>query len=359
MGLLDAIRRVGRVAPAATPRLEVEGRRVLLVYFFPALGDAVLLAPVVSALVEAGARPPVGLLLRAGAARMWRHVDLPVRLHVLPDELAALPEPEDDAGTAAVLKLQVALRKASYDIAVDLTFREDVDARRWLDRAEPSARLGYRSSSGRTDDGLFWGAVDERNLGLDHWTHYLAAPLAPLDLGPLPTEIPFRVSPAATDKAEGLWGASPRVLLVPGSRSPEKRFAPTTFVAAGRFAVSRGGSVVVVGGPEERGLVGQVASEVGTGAQPYTGRSLGPLVHLARTADAVVTNDTGPMHLAFLSGTATVAIFTTMGAPCWGPMDPADPRFVALTVPPGAADTVAPVVERLVLERLRHHLDRK
>ena len=288
---------------------------------------------------------------------MWRHVDLPVRIHVLPDELAVVPEPEDDAGVAAVLKLQVALRKASYDIAVDLTAREDIDARRWLDRAEPSVRLGYRSS-GPSDDELFWGPPDERHLGLDHWTHYLAAPLAPLGLGPLPTEIPFRVSPAATEQAEALWGASPRLLLVPGSRSPEKRFGAETFVAAGRFAMSRGGSVVVVGGPTEKALVRKVATEVSAETKHYTGRSLGPLVHLARTAEAVVTNDTGPMHLAFLAETPTVAIFTTMGAPCWGPMDPEDPRFVALTVPPGAAETVAAVVERLVLERLRGHLDR-
>ena len=60
MGLLDAIRRVGRAAPAPTPRLELERRKVLLVYFFPALGDAVLLAPVVRALLQAGARPPRG-----------------------------------------------------------------------------------------------------------------------------------------------------------------------------------------------------------------------------------------------------------------------------------------------------------
>lgn len=352
MGLLDAIRRVGRRRAPAPPSLTLEGRRVLLVYLFPALGDAVLLAPIVRALLEHGARRPVGLLLRENGARIWRHVDLPVKIHVLPDRLATHAEPEDDAGAAEVLKLHVGIRKSAYDIAVDLTARDDVDARRWLDRAEVSVRLGYLRPEEKSAESLTWATPDERHQALEHWTQYLAAPLAPFELGPLPDHVDFTVPASAEAKAEALWGRSPRVLLIPGAQSPEKRFAARSFAAAGRLGIERGGSAVVAGAPGEKDLVTQVAAAVGPRARAYIGRGLGPLVHLVRSSDAVVTNDTGPMHLAFLSGRPTVAVFTSMSAPCWGPIDPGDPRFVTLSVPAGAADAVVPVVERMMLERL-------
>lgn len=353
MGLIDAIRRARGAAPQPPPALDVKGRRVLLVYLFPALGDAVLLAPVVQALLDAGAQPPVGLLLRESASRVWKHVDLRARVHVLPDVLVARPEPETEDAEAEVLKLGVALRKKGYAVAADLTARGDVDARLWVERSEAPLRLGF--ATGEDDAQLTWACPDERVEALEHWTRYVAAPLAPFGLGALPAEVPFSFSDAAGAKAEQLWGPGrPRVLLVPGARTEDKRFPPEAFVAAGTLARSRGASVVAAGGPGEAELVKSVARDVWGAA--YAAKGLGPLVALATTADVVVTNDTGPMHLAFLSGRRTVAIFTTMSAPCWGPMR-ADPRYVALTAPSGTDASTRPVVERLVLSHLARHLD--
>lgn len=353
MGLLDAIRRARGPIARPPPDIDVEGRRVLLVYLFPALGDAVLLAPAVKALLDAGAEPPVGLLLRESAARIWKHIELPVRVHALPDVLAARPEPEDDAAHGDLVKLSVALRRRGYAIAADLTARAEVDARLWLERAEAPVKLGYQT--GEDDASLTWAAPDERVEALEHWTRYVAAPLRPLGLGRLPTRLSFTCSEAARKKAENLWpGTGPRVLLIPGARSEDKRFDPETFVAAGRLAVDQGAQVVVGGGPGEAKLVRRVAKAVG-GAPSYAGKGLGPLVHLATHAELVVTNDTGPMHLALLSGRRTVAIFTTMSAPCWGPME-RDPRFVSLTVPSGDRAAVHDVIERRVLDAVASQL---
>lgn len=355
MGLMDAIRRVG-AAPrrAAVPQVDVAGEKVLLVYLFPGLGDAVLLAPVVAALLEAGAKAPIGLLLREPAARAWKNLDLPVRIHVLPEALAARPEPDDDEAVAERLRLAVPLEKKGYGIAVDLTARADLDAKLWLARSKAAVRLGYQGEGGPPE--LTWAAPDERSQGLEHWTRYLSAPLTPCRLGPLPAEIGFKVSEAAETKAASLWGPGPRVLLVPGSRSEAKRFDPTLFASAGRLALGREGSVALLGAPNERKLLAQLKLELGGEGEIYAAKGLGPAFALVRSADVVVTNDTGPMHLAYLSGRRTVAIFTKMSASCWGPMR-VDPRFSTLTVPPGTEAAVRPVVERLVLERLAQHLD--
>lgn len=328
---------------------------MLLVYLFPALGDAVLLAPVVQALLEGGAKGPVGLLLRASAARAWKHVDLPVRLHVLDDALAARPEPDDDETQGLGLRLKMELQKRAYAVAVDLTARDEVDARTWLLRSGAAIRLGFAYGGESHADDLTWSAPDERIQGLAHWTEYLRAPLAPFALPACDPFVAFKAPPSADEKAAELWGAGPRVVLVPGARTEEKRFPPEVFESAARLVSARGGSVVALGAPGEKALLKRVAGAADRG-EIYAGKGLGPLVRLVETADAVVTNDTGPMHFAFLMNVPTVAVFTTMSVTCWGPIRPSS-RFETITVPPGATSAAVPVVERLLLGRLARLLD--
>ena len=352
MSLMDAIRRARRGStPNPVPTIDLENRRILLVYIFPALGDAVLLAPIVKALLERGAKPPIGLLLRASAARIWKHVDLPVRIHVIDERLAQIPEPKDEEAQAEILKLKLKLEKPGYHIAADLSARNEVDARLWMNRSGAPIQLGFLLGGESEAPTLTWATRDERFQALEHWTQYLAAPLRPLGLDRLPATIPFKYPENAQQRATNLWGPSPRVLVVPGSRSPEKRLPTKTFIAAGRLATQMMGSVVVTGAPNEAELVKEVVLNIGPGAERYTGKALGPLLALVESADAVVTNDTGPMHLAYLTDRPTVAIFTSMSPLCWGPMR-TNPRFVTLTLPEGSSDAATSVMTRVVLDRL-------
>jgi ADP-heptose:LPS heptosyltransferase len=98
-------------------------------------------------------------------------------------------------------------------------------------------------------------------------------------------------------------------LMVPGAsaRAPEKRWP------AARYAELAAGialPAVVVGGPAERELAGQIRAIV-PGAIDLTGdRSPAPiLAGLARRAAFAVGNDTGPLHLAATMGCPTLALF--------------------------------------------------
>jgi ADP-heptose:LPS heptosyltransferase len=98
-------------------------------------------------------------------------------------------------------------------------------------------------------------------------------------------------------------------------RWPEDRFVE---LIEGLLAWHRG-AVVLTGAPAERPYVSQLAARV----RGETGRmanlagelSLGGLFALLEKASCVVTNDTGPMHMAWALGAPTVALF--------GPVDPA------------------------------------
>jgi ADP-heptose:LPS heptosyltransferase len=78
---------------------------------------------------------------------------------------------------------------------------------------------------------------------------------------------------------------------------------------------------------------------------------------LIESADAVVTNDTGPMHFSFLLDVPTIAVFTYMSPICWGPPRK-DPRFVVLNAPSDSVQDPEGVWMRAVIHYLEALLDR-
>jgi ADP-heptose:LPS heptosyltransferase len=306
--LTDVIDRVRSVrTDDATLRVDPRGKRVLLVYLFSGLGDAALLAPVVMALLDRGAE--VGLLVRPLAREVLRFVDRPIRIHVF--------------GARGLAR---EIRAAKYDLAVDLTMRDDVDARSWL---LAPLKLGFVApGESRADAGLDAGSVDARHHTDRHWSRALVPPLHPLGIVEPIYEVPFFVTRARVLEARSRWGSSrkPRLLVVPGSRSEEKRWDRTHYAAIARDLSERHRArVILSGAPWERSALARMAKEI-PNASLYTGRDLGLLLALLAECDLVLGNDTGPIHLAYLLHVPTIALYTTMSPLSWGPPEP-DPRF--------------------------------
>ena len=357
MSLLDVIRRVRtRAFAVPAPHISVQGRKVLLVHLSSDLGDALLLSPVIRALLSAGAKPPVGLIVPKRAARMLRHVDLRVRFHLYPEALLDEAEATEDEVLSETLKMSVGLRKRGYAIAVDLGHPPEDGARTWLERSDAPVRLGFLREGESRARVLTWGTPEPGAQAMEHRSSSLARPLFPLGLGALPSEVGFVCSDKDAAAGEALWGSSPRVLLLPRGGDEAERLPASVFCAAAQVATRGGGSVVVAGEPQESGRVREVSARIAPGASTYVRKSLGPLVALVRSADIVVGQDTAATQIAFLSGRRTIALFGKLEAPQRGPMR-ADPRFVTLSVPAEAARDVGPVVERWVVEHLRTQLD--
>ncbi len=368
--LIDSIRRVKRTfRPLKTedetgPKVELEGQKILVVYLFEAVGDAILLGPLLKALLNAGARGPIGVLVRANAARTLRLLNLPLKLHILPDVLhmptldPANPESKkawtDLEVQIEVAELTDALVAKKYTIAVDLTHRASVDSRRWLHACGATVRLGWMDrGDSNSDTGLTWGTEDVRVMADRHWSKYMTLPLRGLGLTQPDYDLEFKISDAAQAKAKSLFGRGPKLLLVPGARDPNKRWDPESFERVGQWMCKEAeGTVVVVGAPAEAKLIRGLVKSIGQGAVAYTQKDLGALLALVQTADVVVTNDTGPMHFAFLSKTPTVAIFTWMSPLCWGP-PVTDPRFVVLRTP----DDAPPDAQGIYTRAAIHYLD--
>ncbi len=106
-------------------------------------------------------------------------------------------------------------------------------------------------------------------------------------------------------------------LLVPGGarHRPEKRWPRENFVALAKARAGRRITPVVIGGADELALAQSIAAEV-PDCQNLAGQtSLEELAVLARAAVLAVGNDTGPIHLAAVAGTATVVLFGAASDP--------------------------------------------
>lgn len=117
------------------------------------------------------------------------------------------------------------------------------------------------------------------------------------------------VPPAGTHLELAARPAAGRyAVLAPGASCPSRRYDPDRFRAvADGIAREAGLPVVVVGSEKERDLAAHVAGDAGTSLAGRT--SVPELAGLVAAAAVVVTNNSGPMHLADAFARPTVALF--------------------------------------------------
>ena len=122
-------------------------------------------------------------------------------------------------------------------------------------------------------------------------------------------------------REHGARGRGPVVALCPGStNSRAKRWPAERFAALADMLAERAGAeIVLVGSGEEAEVSEEVARLMQARPVVLTGRTdLSQSAAVLRAADLLVTNDTGPAHVAAAVGCPVVVIF--------GPTDPATTR---------------------------------
>jgi len=132
-------------------------------------------------------------------------------------------------------------------------------------------------------------------------------------LGPLeaPPYMELYLTPEEEAKVLPYFSNDFVVAIHPGAKDKFKQWNPSHFAAIGKKLVQeKGAKVYITGNQEETLLAAQIAKEI-----PY-GESLAGKLPLRETAALIkkcnlfITNDTGPMHLAFALNTPTVALFS-------------------------------------------------
>ena len=111
--------------------------------------------------------------------------------------------------------------------------------------------------------------------------------------------------------AEGLGAGSPWAVVHPGATAPSRRWPEERFVeASGRLVHEEGWRLLFTGAPDELPLVERVRARVGGGTSTLAGSlSLDVLAAVLRRAPLLISNNTGPVHLAAAVGTPSVVLY--------------------------------------------------
>lgn len=195
--------------------------------------------------------------------------------------------------------------------------------------------LGARVTAGTTAD-AHWPsilaaayALPEERHEIDRWLaffDFLGAPALGRD-----TDFPLWRADAVL-AAELLNGADrPLIGVHAGTRDDAKRWPAARFAEAARHVRAQfGGTVVLIGGDEERSAGDRVLGSLGEGLLDLIARTTVPQAGAVIGQMAILlTNDSAPAHIAYALGTPTVTVFGASDPARWGPPPLARHQVVA------------------------------
>lgn len=300
-------------------KLKLTGKERFLVIRTDRVGDVVLSTPVLESIKTRFPESHLVMMVSAYAADV-------VKGNPNLDDVIIDDHENRHKGIKGFLMLLKEIRGSRFDAGVLLrpTFR--------LALLLLLAGIRYRVGTGyRFYQMLFNRKVyAHRKMNLRHETDYNLDLLRPLGIRPERTLPRVYLRPEEQAFAQQVWTESQItpdhtvVVIHPGSGDsalnlPAKRFAQV----ADQLVEELDAKIVLTGTKGEKGLIDIISRNMQHEVVDLTGRtSLRQLAAVLENADVVVSNSTGPMHLAAAVGTPTVAIFCPIfaaGPIRWGP----------------------------------------
>ena len=201
-------------------------------------------------------------------------------------------------------------RQQDFDWVIDLQCLARSGAFAWL----ANGRLTVGLDESREGARGFYDLIARRN---SFHTHAVDWYLSVLPLLGVPVHWDFKWLPPRVEVQADLrrqWPVDDHgwILLQPGARWANKRWPEASFAQllqrlAAHYPEHR---FAVLGGPEDRPLGDVIAQAAPGRCLDLTGRlTLPEMVEWVRLSDLMITNDTGPMHVAAAAGTPVVALF--------------------------------------------------
>lgn len=317
----------------------------ILVFRALQLGDMICAVPALRALRAAQPGAHITLVSLPWADEFARRFDRYVDAFVPFPGFPGLPEREPDIAAFPGFLRTVRARRAS--LTIQLHGSGEVTN-------ELLAQFGARHMAGFTPSGVLPPAhgtfVPYPDAG--HESERLLGAITALGAPPSGTQLEFPVASAERDAAHTLLrahGLGPRYAIVhPGSRAGDRRWPSAAFARAADALSFEGLAVVVTGTEAERSVVEDVcAAARGTPVNLCGQTTLGTLAALIDGAAIVVTNDTGPSHIAAALRTPSVVLFSASDPARWAPID--GHRHRAILGDMTAEDVLTAVREQLAL----------
>jgi ADP-heptose:LPS heptosyltransferase len=273
-----------------------------------AVGDFVFALPALHALKTAYPAAELVLIGKAWHADFLDGrpgpVDRVVELPSIPGVGAPVDAPVD---TQAIDRFIERMQREAFDIALQM-FGGGRYSNAFLARFDARLTAGWRGAGAPVLNR--WVAYREpvsRRLALLEIAGLVGAWPGPLPMPELALTDADRQEAAATLP---MLPGEHLVVLQPGSTDPRRCWPAQRFAALGDLLGATGARIVVNGSPQEAALVGSVVDAMRHPALGLAGKlGLGGLCALLARAHLLVSNDTGPLHLALALGVPSVGIF--------------------------------------------------
>ena len=275
------------------------------------LGDCIMAMPAVRALLRSAPPGSVVGLCKPSVRGIWGIAASPLPLIEVP------------ATTSATLQAARVLKVHQFERCITLS-------NSWRSAFIPfSAGIPLRRGAPGHWRSLMLSEVvelgaPERHLSRDYAT-LLGVPHSELvddALLVLPEETKTQIQ-AIINRHSALSTGAPLFGLLPGAaRGPSKRWPTSSYIALGKLLQTQlNGSVVVLGASNERELCREIAEGIGGNAHSFAGAlSFYEGLAMIDACRAVVSNDSGGMHMAWALGRPLVAIFGITDPEKTGPL---------------------------------------
>lgn len=271
-----------------------------------ALGDFIFTLPALEALRHAYPEAEIVLLGQAWHAAFLRGRPSPVdRVVTIPTYGGVGAPPEIAEDSAEIEQFFAKMQQERFDLALQLHGGGRYSNQFVL-------RLGAKVTA---------GLKSPEAAPLDRWMPYIyfqheilryLEAVALVGATPVTLEPRIVVTPEDLAEAARVMPEDDRslVALHPGANDPRRRWPPQKFAAAGDILAAAGAQIVVTGSVEECNQAEAVVQAMQKRTCNLSGKlSLGGLAGLLSRCRVLVSNDTGPAHLAEAVDTSTVGIY--------------------------------------------------
>lgn len=281
--------------------LEPEKNQRIVIRSANWIGDAVMTLPAMMAVRETFPKAHIAVVANPLVAQLLEN-------HPGCDEIIVYNKRGEHAGVRGLLRFAAELRRRRFDCAI--LFQYAIEAAIMAFLARIPRRIGF--------------TTDNRRLFLTHpvpfgeaekTLHQTDAFLRIVNHHGMTAH--EKVQALALSESERDWVKAqlpegPVVTINPGAAyGSAKRWYPERFAAVGDYlAQHHGMNIVLIGGPGEVEIGADIAAAMQAPVHNFVGKtSIRQMMSLIDAASLMVTNDSGPMHVAAGFNVPIVAIF--------------------------------------------------
>lgn len=292
----------------------------LLVLRLDRIGDVVLSTPALQALRRRFPHAHVTMMVRPPC------VDL-VQGHPALNEVLVYDKDGAHRSPWATIRFAWSLRRHEFDTALVLHPSHRSHWIPWL--AGIPVRIGYDRKWGRL---LTHRTPHRKQEGEQHEAAYTLELLRWFGMEPGTPEAMIPIAPEASRhveavlKSAGVMGSDALIAVHPSASCISKRWMPERFAqVADRLAASHHVKVCLIAGEPDRRIADHVQQAMRTPALNLAGAlSVGQTAALLARCRLLISNDSGPVHIASAVGTRVVDIFGRnqrgLSPKRWGPL---------------------------------------